>query len=92
MLGEWLVVDPHLCNRCGLCWLIAPEAFSSQHLERPVKPDAASLLAMEECPTGAIVWQVGMVPEISAIHPDGIQRLATSETSADEHQESSTFM
>lgn len=92
MLGEWLVVDPHLCNRCGLCWLIAPEAFSSQQLERRVKPDAASLLAMEECPTGAIIWQMDAVAEISATDPDRTQRLATPETTVGERQESSTFM
>lgn len=47
-------VDEHHCTECDLCYLIAPViADDPQHI--PV--NTATLEAMAQCPTGAIIWR-----------------------------------
>jgi ferredoxin len=58
-----LVIDASLCDGCGLCELIAPAEFDAAAPSRPVRASLAALLAMADCPTGAIRWADPPLPD-----------------------------
>ena len=51
-----LVINLRLCDACGLCAEIAPGAFDPSCAPAPVEPTVTALIAMDECPAGAIEW------------------------------------